>query len=331
MSRAVGYSRNGPPLDVAEIRTCEIASPGPGEAIVQVEAAPIHLADLFYMDGKLANLASPPPAISGIEGFGRIVEIGDRVTGFGVGDRVLLPRRSGTFTEFMRLSADRLIKAPDHGDPVQLSLVPVNAATSHILLTRVVPLRPGDWLIQNAANSSCGRFNIGIARELGLRTVNVVRRPDLIPELQALGADIVLLDGDDLDGRVGAATGGAPMPFAIDAVAGMATARLARCLSQGGTIVSYGMMSGEPCMIPPDLLFTMNLTLKGFLTPHYETDMTWDDKVAIAQQLALAVADGRLKAKIAATYPLDRFKDAIRHEMETGQQRDGKVVLLPNA
>jgi NADPH:quinone reductase-like Zn-dependent oxidoreductase len=326
----VCYDRIGPALQVARIGTFEIPSPGHAEAIVAVEAAPVHIADLIYMEGKLPQLAAPPPAICGIEGVGRVVELGAGVSGLQVGDRVLLPRRSGTFAQYMRLEANRLIKAADHGDPVQLSLVPVNAATSHMLLTQVVALQPGDWLIQNSANSSCGRFNIGIARELGLKTVNVVRRDTLIPELLALGGDVVLLDGDDLPERVGAATAGASIALAIDAVAGMATARLARCLSQNGTISCYGMLSGEPCMIPPDLLFMMNLTLKGFLTPYYEAGLAHTDWVAIMQRLAMGAADGRLRAKIAGVYPLDRFQEALRHEMETGQSRDGKVIILPN-
>ncbi len=329
-SRAVCYDRLGPALEVAHIGTFEIASPEAGEAIVAVEAAPVHIADLIYMEGKLPRLASPPPAISGIEGVGRIVELGSGETEFRLGDRVLLPRRSGTFAQYMRLATDCLIKAPGHGDPVQISLVPVNAATSHMLLTQVVPLRPGDWLVQNGANSSCGRFNIGIARDLGLKTVNIVRRESLIPELLALGGDIVLLDGDDLAEHVNAETGGAPILFAIDAIAGMATARLARCLSQNGTIACYGMLSGEPCMIPPDLLFMMNLTLKGFLTPHYEAGLPHADWVSTMQRLAAGAADGRLKAKIAGIYPLERFQEALRHEMETGHNRDGKVILLPN-
>ena len=329
-SRAICYDRIGPALEVARIGTFEIASPGNGEAIVAVEAAPVHIADLIYMEGKLPRLAAPPPAISGIEGVGRVVELGAGVARLQVGDRVLLPRRSGTFAQYMRLDSTRLIKAPDHGDPVQLSLVPINAATSHMLLTQVTALRPGDWLIQNSANSSCGRFNIGIARALGLKTVNVVRRDALIPELLALGGDVVLLDGDGLPERVHAATGGAPIAFAIDAVAGMATARLARCLALNGTIACYGMLSGEPCMIPPDLLFMMNLTLKGFLTPYYETGLAHADWVAIMQRLAADAADGRIKAKIAGTYPLDRFQEALRHELETGQDRDGKVIILPN-
>ena len=70
------------------------------------------------------------------------------------------------------------------------------------MLSDFVDLKPGDWVIQNVANSAVGRLLIVLARQRGLRTVNVVRRAELADELEALGADIVIVDGDDLAQRV---------------------------------------------------------------------------------------------------------------------------------
>lgn len=327
--RAAVYRRFGPAVDTIEIADWDLGPVGPGDVLVDVEAAPVHFGDLLYVEGKLAN-APPPPAVCGMEGIGRIARVGAEVRGLALGQRVFLPRKYGNFAQQVLTQAARVTPAPEHGDPLQLALVPVNVLTSYLLVTRVVPLAPGDWLVQNAANSSCGRYVIGIARQLGLRTVNVVRRPELVPELLALGADAVVLDGDDLPAKVAEATGGARIRFGVDSVAGDATARLARCLALDGTLAIFGLMSMQPCRVPADLLFLNNLRLQGYFMPHYERGIGREEWLAIMRQLGQWVADGALRAKIAATYRLDEIRDAFRHELRSGADRDGKVILLPN-
>jgi NADPH:quinone reductase-like Zn-dependent oxidoreductase len=328
-SLAARYARHGPPLEVIELVEVDVGEPSAGEVVVEVEAAPVHVADLLYMEGRLP-IAPPAPATAGIEGVGRVVAVGAGVVDRRPGQRVLLPRRSGTFAQRMRLAADRTLPAPDHGDAAQLCLVPINAPTSYLLATGVVALQRGEWLVQNGANSSCGRFLVGIARELGLRTVNLVRREASIEELLALGGDVALLDGPDLAVRVAAATGGAPIRLAVDCVAGEATDRLGRCLATHGTIACYGRMSGEPCRIDPELLYLQDLRLRGFFTPHYEAALSRGEWQDMMQRLAGWVADGRLQAKIAARYPLVAIRDALQHEMLSGAARDGKVIVEPN-
>jgi trans-2-enoyl-CoA reductase len=327
--RAAIYRSFGPALDTIELADWELGALQHGDVRVEVEAAPVHFGDLLYVEGRLAN-APPPPAVAGSEGIGRVVEIGPGVEGFHCGQRVFLPRKSGTFAQQMRVAASRLVPAPGHGDPLQLSLVPVNALTSYLLLTRVVKLQPGEWLLQNAANSSCGRFNIGIARRLGLRSVNVVRRPELVDELLAAGADVVLLDGDDLHLRVARATAGAALRFAIDSVAGEATTRLARCLALDGVIAVFGLMSLQPCSVPAELMFLNNLRLQGYFMPHYERGIPRQEWLEIMRQLGEWVAAGELRAKIAGVYTLQQVREAFRHELDSGAARDGKIILLPN-
>jgi trans-2-enoyl-CoA reductase len=327
--RAAIYRRFGPAVDTIEVADWDLGPLGPGDVLVDVEAAPVHFGDLLYVEGKLAN-APPPPAVCGMEGIGRIARVGPEVRGLDRGQRVFLPRKYGNFAQQVLTQAARVTPAPEHGDPLQLALVPVNVLTSYLLVTRVVKLEPGEWLLQNAANSSCGRYVIGIARQLGLRTVNVVRRPELVPDLLALGADAVVLDGDDLPERVAEATSGAAIRFGVDSVAGDATARIARCLAVDATLAIFGLMSMQPCRVPADLLFLNNLRLQGYFMPHYERGIGREEWLAIMAQLGRWVADGVLRAKIAATYRLDEIRDAFRHELRTGADRDGKVILLPN-
>jgi NADPH:quinone reductase-like Zn-dependent oxidoreductase len=90
-------------------------------------------------------------------------------------------------------------------------------------------------------------------------------------------------------------------------------------------------MSQQPCRVPADLLFLNNLRLQGFFTPHYERGISRPEWLKLMRDLGQMVACGELRAKIAATYPLADVRAAFRHELESGTQRDGKVILLPNA
>ena len=124
-------------------------------------------------------------------------------------------------------------------------MVRINPPTAQLMLSDFVDLKAGDWVIQNVANSAVGRLLIVLARQRGLRTVNVVRRADLAGELKALGADVVIVDGDDLAARVAKATGDAPIKLGVEAIGGAATGRIVDSVATDGTVVHYGSMSGE--------------------------------------------------------------------------------------
>ena len=130
-------------------------------------------------------------------------------------------------------------------------MLAVNPPTAHLLLASIVDLEPGEWVIQNAASSAVGRYVIQLAKARGLRTVNVVRRDGLAESLQALGADVVEVDDEDLAERVVAATDVATIRLALDATAGSSTMRLAACAANGATIVNYGALTLQPCQMSP--------------------------------------------------------------------------------
>ena len=326
--RIAQYSRHGEPQDVIEI--VEVADPTaqPGQVVVRVEAAPIHLADLYCMRG-IRSFHPPLPATPGFEGVGTVTSLGDGVEDLAVGQRVMLPMGTQTWVEQLAAPAAGFMPAPE-GDLTELALLPINPPTSHLILEDYEDLESGDWVIQNAANSNCGRYLIQLARLKGIKTVNVVRRESLIPELKAMGGDVVLLDGDDLAERVGAATNGAAIRLAVDAVNGQATTRLAQCLADGGTVLVYGMLTGEPCQLPPDMVFLRDLRLEGFFTIRQFGKRTPEQIKAIYEYLGGLISDGTLTAKIAATYGLDQVADAVAHAGRRGAEREGKIILMPN-
>ena len=322
---AAQFSTFGRPHEVIElIELPDPGEPGPGEAIVDAELFPINPADLLALEGNYGATKPSLPAIPGSEGVGRISRVGPDVIHLAVGDRVLLPG-PGTWRARFKAPGNTLFALPAHVDPRQLAMLRVNPPTAHLMLHDFVVPRPGQWVIQNAANSGVGHCLIRLAREAGLRTVNVVRRPELVAPLRAFGADEVLVDGPDLDQRVRAAIDGGALPLAIDAVGGSGTQRLARCLDDGGTVVNYGVLSGEACVMDARDTVFRDVSLRGFWLRRWFMQTPPERIAVLFRALAAKVADGTLKVDIEAVYPIRRIKEAVAHAARGG--RSGKILV----
>lgn len=323
--KALWHERHGEPRDVLRLVEHAPEEPGPGELVIRMEAAAMHIADVKTVQG-VAGLAKPLPRAPGYEGVGRVVRVGADVHGWQAGDRAFPPLGCGTFREEVRVRAADALPAPE-GDAAQLAFLTVNPPTAWCLLEDFVPLARGDWLVQNAANSNVGRYVIALAKLRGLRTVNVVRRAELVAEIEALGGDVVLVDGPELGARTAAATGGAPIRLGIDAVAGDATQRLATCLCDGARLVCYGAMSQRNCELDFYFLLFRDVSLCGFSTTRQIARRTPDERRALYARLAGLVEDGTLRAKIAAEYELARGVEAFEHALRVGPDRPGKILI----
>jgi len=303
-----------------------LGSPGPGEVNIKVEAGPINPAELLLIEGKYAS-RPPLPARLGIEGVGTITAIGEGVNELALGDRVMSLGRTN-WAEEIQVSSGAVVKVPKDADVQQLSMLKVNPATAMFMLERYVNLKPGDWVIQNAANSAVGRYIIQLAKTKGVKTLNVVRRTELVGELRKIGADVVLLDGDDLAKRVRSEVGDANIPLAIDAVAGEGTLSLGGALSEGGTVVNYGLLSGKPCQLTPELVVFQGITLTGFWLAKLLGTMKPDELQKLYAELASQITNGNLYTPVESAYRLDQLSDALKHAYQT--ERNGKVLLMPN-
>lgn len=315
----------GRPETVVEI--VELADPGePGadEVTIEAEFVPINPADVLNLEGKYG--AAPPtlPMIPGAEGVGRIAKTGSAVRHVVPGDRVLLPG-PGTWRERIKAPGKAVFALPGDVDPKQLAMLRVNPPTAYLMLHQIVAPKPGQWVIQNAANSGVGHCLIRLARLAGVKTVNVVRREELVAPLRAFGGDVVLTDGLDLAARVRAAIGEAALPLAIDAVGGSGTQRLARCLSDGGTVVNYGMLSGEPCIVDGRETVFRDVRLQGFWLRKWFADTPPVQIAALYRELASKVADGTLAVEVEAVYPIRKIKEAVAHAARGG--RSGKILV----
>jgi NADPH:quinone reductase-like Zn-dependent oxidoreductase len=316
--RAVQIKAFGQPREVLRlVDVPEPPGPAAGEVLVGVEYAPINMNDLYLIQGVFPVRPSLPSVV-GNEGVGRILAIGDGVEHLKVGDRVLIPLYAFSWRERLVVPATGLFSLPE-ADPRQLAMLGINPPTASLLLDEASDLKPGEWVVQNAANSGVGRSIIAIGRARGLKTINLVRRPELIPELQAIGGDLVIVDEDGAVEKIRAAIGNGRVPLAIDGVAGKTSATIAGVLSEFGTLVVYAFMGGGPVMINPLDLIAKRIVVKGFFLNH--PDIGPKIPSALRESVPL-VASGAIHVPVAATYPLTALREAVLHA-----QRGGKVLL----
>ena len=321
------YETRGPvPQDV--IHAVEFQAPplSDGQVLVEVVAAPINPSDVLTLTGEYGRLP-PLPATGGNEGVGRVAELGPNVAGPPVGQVVLLPVGCGSWATHVVVEAGGLFPLPGEVDPLQLAMMTINPPTAALLLSEFVDLEPGEWVIQNAANSAVGLYLVQLARHRGHRTVNVVRRDAAAGVVREAGGDVVLVDGDDLPARVTAATDGGRIRLGIDAVGGSATGRIASSLDRSAVLVNYGRMSGEPCMVEPGSFIFRDLTVKGFWLASWFRDASERERSALYAEIVGLVADGTLHAPVHATYDVSEIGDAIAAAASGG--RSGKILIVP--
>ncbi len=322
--RAIVFHEHGEPAEVARPEEIGIAEPAADEARVRLLAAPINPADLNVIEGKYPIRPSLP-GVPGVEGVGTVEVIGNSVSGVNAGDRVLLPRGYGTWREAGVVAAEKLIVVPPGIPPEQAAMLRINPATALRMLSDFVELKTGDWVLQNVGNSAVGRLVIGLARERGLRTVNVVRREEVIEELKAVGGDVVLLDGEHLPAQISLATGGEAIRLALNAVGGDSAVRLAKALAPGGTIVTYGAMSRQPLRIPNGLLIFQDIRWRGFWISQWYRNASEGATRALFKELFGLVKRGVLHAPVERIYRLDDASAALTHAAQG--RRSGKILF----
>lgn len=329
--RALRSDRFGEPGKV--LRCDEIAEPRPpeaGEVSLAMLAMPINPADLLMVQGRYGGRPTMPH-IYGSEGVARVTALGEGVDDVHVGDLVI-PLATSTFVDRMTTKAANLIKLPAGTDPLQAAMLKANPATAELLLSEVAPLVAGNWIIQNAANSSVGQYICRLAKLRQIRTINVVRRTEASRVVSQAGGDVVLIhDGADtqrLAQEVARATTGEPVKLAIDAIGGSSTNALAAAIGEGQRVVNYGLLSGKPCEIDAAHLIFRGVTLVGFWLASWFRTTSRDSINALYQRLAMLAAQGTIRSEIAATYPLEQFAQAMQHAERA--ERDGKVLLVTN-
>jgi len=317
----------GTPWEVARCADVpDVGEPAADEVVFDVLAFPINPADMGFCRGSY-RLKPPLPATPGAECVGRVTAVGASVRHVKPGDLVINLQREN-WAQKRKVKGQDAIPLPAGIDLRQAAMVRINPPTAQLMLSDFVDLKGGDWVIQNVANSAVGRLLIVLAHQRGLRTVNVVRRPELAEELKQLGADLVIVDGDDLAARVARETGDAPIRLGVEAIGGAATGRIVDCVASDATVVHYGSMSGVDPQVGRTNFVYRGIKLTGFMLGRFLARRSAEKIRAIYADLGEQVMAGRLHAPVDTVYPIDKIKDALAHADKGG--RHGKILVSPN-
>jgi trans-2-enoyl-CoA reductase len=323
--KRVHYEQFGAPTEVLKTTEAPPHILRDGEVRVDVLSAPIHNADILQIMG-LYGTTPILPATPGGEAVGRVVEISSDVTQLTVGATVFIPIGQ-TWSQQVTGPASAFMQLPP-GDLDQLAMLVSSPATAHLMLSNYVELEHGDWIIQSAANSAVGSAVVQLAKQRGLRTINIVRRESVVSDLTQLGADVVLVGTDNLLEKIYDATGGASVKLALDAIGGPTFGHLIDVLEMGGTLVSYSQVVHEPAEVMPGTLIFKQLNIHGFWLTQWFLQASNQDKQDLFAHLISLVTTGQLKLAVDSSYSLNQITDAVARA--TAGRRNGKVMLHPN-
>jgi trans-2-enoyl-CoA reductase len=321
---AVVYEKHGIPAEVLQLVEQPWPEPQDGEVVVQMRAAPINPADLNAIEGKYPGRREVP-AIPGFEGAGTVVTVGRNVSGVAQNDLVIPPHHIGTWREAVAVDAKELVVVPAGIDRAQAAMLKINPLTAWRLMHGYVQLEKGGWVMQNAANSGAGRAVIQIARQLGYKTVNLVRRAELIDDLKKLGADVVLLDDEHVRDEVRKAVDGAEIQLGLNCVGGDSALRVANCLAYGATLVTFGSMSLQPLKVPIGLLIFKDLRVRGIWINRWYDEASLAERMEAFEPIFEMAKRGLLVTPVEKAYPLSQFKEAVGHAAKN--ERAGKIIF----
>ncbi|HYR89937.1 MAG TPA: zinc-dependent alcohol dehydrogenase family protein, partial [Terriglobia bacterium] len=263
--RQLQLMAHGEPSDVIKLNTVAEPVLGQEEVLVSMEAAPLNPSDFLLVRGTY-GLRPTLPSPVGAEGVGRVTKTGSKVDGSLPGKRVMIvpSYEQGTWAEQVVVPVRNIVPLSGDADPLQLSMLGINPVTAYLLLSRYVSLMPGDWIGQTAANSAMGQYIIKFAKLAGVKTLNVVRREEAADQVRQLGGDHVVLQGDKLQKEIEETLGGKKLSLVLDTVGGTPVGDLAKSLKTGGSVVVYGMQSGQfPAVSPKEFIYR-GLSLHGF-------------------------------------------------------------------
>lgn len=285
-AKCLAFEQYGEPKDVLRLHGHSISPPHTNLLTLRFLASPINPADINQIQGVYPSRptftttlgTSEPIAVGGNEGVAEVISLGSGVKGVSKGDWVIQKAPGfGTWRTHAQTTTDNLIRIEDRSGitPVQAGTVSVNPCTAYRMLKDFVQLQPGEWFIQNGANSGVGRAAIQLGKLWGYKSINVIRQRDsgmeeLKQELQALGADVVVTDEElaakDFRDRAKEFTNGGrePIRLGLNCVGGKVVNNMTKLLADDAHLVTYGAMSKQPVTLPTAALIFKNISFDGF-------------------------------------------------------------------
>lgn len=316
----------GEPADVLVAADTPAPQPQAGDLQIRTLLAPIHNHDLWTIRGKY-GYKPPLPAVAGSEAVGIIEALGEGVAGFQIGQRVAVAGAHGTWTE--RFVAPSTLAVPlPAAVPDEIAAQLLAMPLSALFLLDFLQVKAGQWIIQNTANGAVGKTLAILAKARGVDVINLVRRDEAVAELAALGIEhAVSTSHDGWQQQVQQRVGGAVIVAGVDSIGGQASGEMMALLGEGGALVAFGRISGEPMQIDATDLIFRQVTVRGFWASLVSQRLEAGHKRRLVGELLTQAAQGALVLPVQGIYGLAEVGQAVAASLVPGRQ--GKVLLRP--
>jgi putative PIG3 family NAD(P)H quinone oxidoreductase len=242
--RAVVITEPGEP-EVLQVRDVPDPRPEPGEVVVRVAATAVNRADLLQRQG---NYPPPPgaPPYPGLECSGTVVELGESVAGWNVGDEVCALLSGGGYAELVAVPVGQLMPVPEGVALVDSAALPEATCTVWSMAFGASRLQPGETILVHGGTSGIGTMAIQLAHARGARVFATAGTPRKVGVCRELGAEVAINYRDEqFDERVMAETGGAGVDVILDNMGAVYLPRNIRSLAVGGRLVVLGLQGGR--------------------------------------------------------------------------------------
>jgi NADPH2:quinone reductase len=298
--------------------------PGPGQVRVRVRACGVNFADSLITRGQYQTQPQPPFS-PGFEIAGEVLEAGEGVTRFKVGDRVIAIIPHGGYAEQAVVNVNRCVAMPaampwEHG-----AAFPVVFGTSHVALWRRARLRAGETLVVHGASGGVGLTAVAIGKQLGATVIATASGPEKLAVAREQGADHLIDSGhEDVRARIKELTGGRGADVVYDPVGGDLFAASLRSIAFEGRILVIGFAGGTVPQIPANHLLVKNVDVIGLNWPAY-AELNPRIMTESFDTLLQWYLEGAIRPYVSAIYRLERAVDALGQVV--ARKSTGKVVI----
>jgi NADPH2:quinone reductase len=318
------------PIDDVVVADVSDPVPGPGEGLVQIDAAGVNFPDALLIGGRY-QVVVDPPFIPGSEFAGTLVALGDQAPGdqapgdLAVGDRVCGTAFHGAFAELTTAPLTSLTAVPAGVAAEVAASFQVTYTTAFHALHTIGAVEPGQWVVVLGAAGGVGLAAVDLARAAGARVVAAASPPEKRAACTDAGAEVVVdYEHDDLKTAIRDATGGAHL--VVDPVGGPHAEAALRALCPGGRFVVVGFASGTIPSIPLNLVLVKGVSVHGLDLRQLGLLDPGLGPTTMRHLLDL-IGAGRLSPRVDQRFPLDEVVEALRTVIV--RRAIGKVVVEP--
>lgn len=323
--KAVVITRPGGP-EVLELREVPAPAPGPHEVLVEVRAAGVNRADVLQRMGRYPAPAGVPADIPGLEYAGEVAGLGEGVTRWKAGDRVMGLVGGGAYAERVTAHEETSLAVPEGWSFDEAGAVPEVFLTAYDALIRQAALAAGERVLIHAVGSGVGTAALQVAKAFGATVIGTSRSAAKLKRAQPLGLDVAVDTSRERFGdAVARATGGRGVDLVLDLIGGPLFNETLGALAPRGRLILVGLTAGRSAEVDLGVVLNQRLRLTGTTMRSRPLAERAALTAAFARDLLPLFANGTLRPVVDQAFPMASAAEA--HRRMEADAHFGKLVL----